>query len=159
MSSDQPARDGPAQRQEPPSRNTAALAGFLSYLLEGSVTLLAPSLRELAALSPAPAEVDIDILKSLKINDTPLDVAFASKHNYIYVLTDKGQILVFDPSGRQLDQIEVGRQFDQMRVVPGADVLFLTSRKNRLVQIVQLGFVQQINTSDSPSVGPASVTC
>jgi hypothetical protein len=98
----------------------------------------------------------MDILKSLKINDTPLDVAFASKHNYIYVLTDKGKILVFDPAGRQLDQIEVGQQFDQMRVVPGADVVFLTSRKNRLVQIVQLGFVQQINTSDAPSVGPAN---
>ncbi len=110
------------------------------------------------AMTPhtASAEVDMDILKSLKLSDTPLDVAFASKHNYIYVLTDKGQILVFDPSGRQLDQIEVGNQFDQMRVVPGADVLFLTSRKNRLVQIVQLGFVQQINTSDSPSVGPAN---
>ena len=109
------------------------------------------------AMNPqtATAEVDLDILKSLKISDIPLDVAFASKHKYIYVLTDKGQILVFDPSGRQLDQIEVGKQFDQMRVVPGADVIFLTSRKNRLVQIVQLGFVQQINTSDSPSVGPA----
>ena len=104
----------------------------------------------------AQAEVDMDILKSLKISDTPLDVAFASKHNYIYVLTDKGQILIFDPSGRQLDQIEVGSQFDQMRVVPGADVVFLTSRKSRLVQIVQLGFVQQINTSDAPFVGPAN---
>jgi len=102
------------------------------------------------------AEVDLDILKTLKINDTPLDVAFANNHNYIYVLTDKGQILVFDPAGRQLDQMEVGSQFDQMRVVPGSDVVFLTSRKNRLVQIVQLGFVQQVNTSDSPFMGPAN---
>ena len=99
------------------------------------------------------AEVDLDILKTLKLKDMPLDAAFASNHNYIYVLTDKGQILVFDPSGRQLDQMEVGKQFDQMRVVPGSDVIFLTSRKNKLVQIIQLGFVQQINTSDSPFMG------
>ena len=103
--------------------------------------------------SPVQAEVDWDVLKTLKINDTPLDVAFSSKHNYIYVLTAKGQILVFDPAGRQLDQMDAGGEFDQMRVVPGSDVLFLTSRKNRLVQIVQLGFVQQVNTSDSPFKG------
>ena len=99
------------------------------------------------------AEVDLDILKTLKINATPLDVAFANNHNYIYVLTDKGQILVFNPAGRQLDQMEVGTEFDQMRVVPGSDVLFLTSRKNKLVQIVQLGFVQQVNTAGSPFMG------
>lgn len=102
------------------------------------------------------AEVDVDILKTLKISDTPLDVAFANNHNYIYVLTDKGQILVFDPAGRQLDKMDVGTEYDQMRVVPGSDVLFLSSRKNRLVQIVQVGFVQQINTSDAPFRGPAN---
>ena len=106
--------------------------------------------------SPLLAEVDLDILKTLKINDTPLDVAFATNHNYIYVLTEKGQILVFDPAGHQVDQMQVGTQYDQMRVVPGSDVIFLTSRKNKLVQIVQLGFVQQIDTSDSPFVGPAN---
>ena len=99
------------------------------------------------------AEVDLDILKSLKLNAVPLDADFASNHNYIYVLTDKGQILVFDPSGRQVDQMNVGTQFDQMRVVPGSDVVFLTSRKNKIVQIMQLGFVQQINTADSPFKG------
>jgi hypothetical protein len=101
------------------------------------------------------AEVDLDVLKTLKISDTPLDVAFANNHNYIYVLTDKGEILVFDPSGRLQERMEVGKQFDQMRVIPGSDVIFLTSRKNKYVQIVQLGFVQQINTSDSPYLGPA----
>ena len=99
------------------------------------------------------AEVDLDILKTLKLNAIPLDADFASNHNYIYVLTDQGMILVFDPSGRQVDQMKVGKQFDQMRVVPGSDVVFLTSRKNKVVQIIQLGFVQQVNTSDSPFKG------
>ncbi|MGD2041912.1 MAG: SLC13 family permease, partial [Anaerolineae bacterium] len=61
MSRDQAARDDPGDRREPPGRNTAALAGFLSYLLEGSLTLLAPSLRELAALSPTPTEAEIPV--------------------------------------------------------------------------------------------------
>ena len=119
-----------------------------------AAAILAAVLFIPALMSPAIADVDMNILKILKIDDTPLDVAFAKNHNYIYVLTDKGQILVFDPSGRQLEQIEVGRQFDQMRVIPGSDVIFLTSRKNKLVQIVQVDFVQQINTSDSPTIGP-----
>ena len=109
--------------------------------------------------SPGLAEVDMDILKTLKISDTPLDVDFATlptRQSYVYVLTDKGQIQVFDPAGRQLDQMEVGKQFDQMRVIAGSDYIILTSSKNRLVQIVQVGFVQQINTSDSPFMGPAN---
>ena len=64
MSSNQTSRDDPGDprdRREPPSRNTAAIAGFLSYLLEGGMTLLAPSLRELAALSPSPTEVEIPV--------------------------------------------------------------------------------------------------
>jgi hypothetical protein len=59
MSSNRTARDDPSDRRDPPGRNTAALAGFLSYLLEGSLTLLAPSLRELAALSPTPTEAEL----------------------------------------------------------------------------------------------------
>ena len=119
----------------------AAMAAFL-------FTALAPP----AGL----AEVDWDILKTLKIKDTPLDVAFAKNHNYIYVLTDKGQILVYNPAGRQVDQMKVGGKFDQMHLIPGSDVILLTSRQSKLVQIVQLGFVQQVNTKDSPSVGPAN---
>ena len=122
-------------------RNTAAVIAMIL------ITMGTPSSGQ--------AEVDLDVLKTLKINATPLDVAFANNHNYIYVLTDKGQILVFDPAGRQLDKIEVGSEYDQMRIVPGSDVIFLASRKNRLVQIVQVGFVQQIDTADSPFKGPA----
>ena len=119
-----------------------------------AAAILAAVLFIPALMSPAIADVDMNILKILKIDDTPLDVAFAKNHNYIYVLTDKGQIQVFDPSGLRLDQIKVGTEFDQMRVIPGSNVIFLTSRKNKLVQIVQVDFVQQINTSDSPSIGP-----
>ena len=119
-----------------------------------AVALIAAVLCIPALSSPASADVDVNILKILKINDTPLDVAFAKNHNSIYVLTDKGQILVFDPAGRPLDQIDVGTEFDQMRVIPGSNVIFLTSRKNKLVQIVQVDFVQKVNTSDSPSIGP-----
>lgn len=61
MSSNQPAGDDPGARREQAGRNAAAIAGFVSYLLEGSVTLLAPSLRELAALSPSRAEMEMPV--------------------------------------------------------------------------------------------------
>ena len=120
-----------------------------------TAALIAAILVVAVLVSPGRADVDLDVLKTLKITDIPLDVAFAKNHNYIYVLTDKGQILVYDPAGRLLEQMDVGKGFDQMRVIPGSDVIFLTSRQNKLVQIVQLGFVQQIDTSDSPFMGPA----
>lgn len=100
------------------------------------------------------AEVDWSVLKTLNLEEPPLDVAFSANRNHIYVLNNKGQILIFNPAGNLLDKIEVGPDIDRMKLVQGPDVLFLTSRKNKTIQIVQLDFVQKINIAGSPYMGP-----
>lgn len=52
-------RNGPGNGQEDRGQNAAAVAGFLANLLEGAVALLAPSLRQLPAWSPAPTAAEI----------------------------------------------------------------------------------------------------
>lgn len=52
-------RNGPGNGQQDRGQNTAAVAGFLANLLEGAVALLAPSLRQLPAWSPAPTAAEI----------------------------------------------------------------------------------------------------
>ena len=71
MSDAQTGPDRPGDNREPPHGNTAAIAGFVGYLLKGGVTLLAPSLRELAALSPAPA---VDKIPAEQVVYEPLRV-------------------------------------------------------------------------------------
>jgi len=100
------------------------------------------------------AEVDWSVLRTLNLEEPPLDVAFAGNRNHIYVLNNKGQILILNPGGSLLDKIEVGADIDRMQLIQGSDVLFLTSSKNKTIQIVQLDFVQNINISGSPYMGP-----
>ena len=59
MSDSHTSRNGPGSGKRDRGQNTAAVAGFLANLLEGTVALLAPSLRQLPAWSPAPAAVEI----------------------------------------------------------------------------------------------------
>ena len=100
------------------------------------------------------ADVDWNVLKTFNLEEPPLDIAFSGNRNHIYVLNNKGQILIFNPSGSLLDKIEVGPDIDRMQLIQGSDVLFLTSRKNKTIQIVQLDFVQKINNAGSPYLGP-----
>ena len=100
------------------------------------------------------AEVDWSVLRTLKLQEPPLDVAFSGNRNHIYVLNNKGQILIYNTAGSLMDKIEVGPDIDRMQLIQGSDVLFLTSSKNKTIQIVQLDFVQKINIAGSPYMGP-----
>ena len=53
-----------------------------------------------------------------------------------------------------MDKIEVDPDIDRMQLIQGSDVLFLTSSRNKTIQIVQLDFVQKINIAGSPYMGP-----
>jgi len=109
------------------------------------------------ALPPAaPAAVmDWNVIKTLKIKDDPIDLAFSTSRNQIYVLTAAGEILVYAADGDLVESIAVGNGFDQMRHIQGSDILFLTSRKDKTVKIIELEYVQEIDLSGSPSKGPA----
>lgn len=54
-------RNGPGNLPGDQGQNAAAVAGFLANLLEGTVALLAPSLRQLPAWSPAPTAAEIPV--------------------------------------------------------------------------------------------------
>jgi hypothetical protein len=100
------------------------------------------------------AEVDWSVLRTFNLEEPPQDVAFSGNRNQIYVLSTQGHILIYNTSGSLLHKIEVGPDIDRMQLVQGSDVLFLTSRKNKTIQIVQLDFVQKINIAGSPYMGP-----
>ena len=50
--------------------------------------------------------------------------------------------------------MDVGQEYDRFWHIQGSDVLLLSSRKNKTVQILELNFVEQIDTSGSPFRGP-----
>ena len=100
------------------------------------------------------ARVEWRIDKSLSTGQPPLDVAVSPNGQWIFVLTTNGNILIYSGDGKLEDTIAVGSHIDQIRVGPGGEQLFATSRQNQTVEVIALNFIRQINVSGSPSKGP-----
>ena len=107
----------------------------------------------LGILSPVRAEVEYNVLKTFKLEDQPVDMAFSANRNEIYVLNQKGELLIYDTTGHLTEKIYVGKVYDRLKLIQSADILFLSSRKDKTIQIVQLDFVKKINTLGSPFKG------
>jgi protein-disulfide isomerase len=108
--------------------------------------------------APSHAEVEMTIARTLTLEETPLDTALSASGKYIFVLTDKGKVLVYTPDGKLNDTIPVDKSIDSIRPAPpGAreEILFLVSSKKKTVQIAVLEFVQDINIAGAPFKGAA----
>jgi hypothetical protein len=105
-------------------------------------------------LSPVQAQVELNVLKTYDLEDPPIDIAFSTSRNEIYVLNDKGQLLIYTTDGRLTEKIDVGKGYDRLQLIGNSNVLFLSSRKDKTIRVIQLEFVQDIDTSGSPFKGP-----
>jgi DNA-binding beta-propeller fold protein YncE len=106
-----------------------------------------------ASAASGSATVEWEILNTLKLGTPPLDVAISPDGKTVFVLTDKGNIQIYEVNGRLTDNIEVGEQIDQIKLGPQGTHLFATSRQNRTVKVIALDFIKQIATKGSPYKG------
>ena len=111
-------------------------------------------LTVLTAASWVFAAVEITPQKTLKTDGVPVDIAVSQDGNLTFVLTDNGNVLIYDPVGNLTDTVEIGPHIDQIEIGPRGERLFATSRQNKTVEIITLDFIHEINTLGSPSKGP-----
>jgi hypothetical protein len=100
------------------------------------------------------AALDWKVIQTFNLKDPPLDVVFSTSRNKVFILTDEGQIQVYEPNGTLDETMDVGKGFDRLWHIQGSDVLVLSSHEKKTVQIIELNFVEQIDTSGSPYRGP-----
>ena len=100
------------------------------------------------------AALDWNVIQTFNLKDPPLDVAFSTSRNKVFILTGAGQIQVYEPNGTLDETMDVGKGFDRLWHIQGSDVLLLSSREKKTVQIIELNFVEQIDISGSPFRGP-----
>lgn len=98
----------------------------------------------LTLLNYSHAEVEWDVWKTFETEETPLDVAATAR--LLFVLTDRGQVLIYLPNGKLIGKIPVGKSIDRIDTLPGGNALFLSSRIDKKITILSLDFVRQINT-------------
>ncbi len=107
-----------------------------------------------ALCSQSLADVEWGVKRTFDLETAPLDVAVSMKGKRVFVLTDRGEVLIYSADGRLADNIRVGRHVDGIEAGPGEDMLLLTSRKNKTVQYIKLDFIYDIDVSGAPSKGP-----
>ena len=98
--------------------------------------------------------VEWNVYKTLQLEESPVDVAVSPDGRRIFVLTDKGEIVIYSSAGKIEAKIDVGQHVDQLKLGPRGDSLILSSGKNKTVEIVTIDFIQKINISGSPFKGP-----
>ncbi|MGA9262420.1 MAG: hypothetical protein WBV95_10640 [Desulfobacterales bacterium] len=119
------------------------------------VTVFVSTLAALFCLLPVCfAALDWNVIQTFNLKDPPLDVAFSTSRNKVFILTGEGQIQVYEPNGTLDETMDVGKGFDRLWHIQGSDVLLLSSREKKTVQIIELNFVEQIDISGSPFRGP-----
>jgi DNA-binding beta-propeller fold protein YncE len=99
------------------------------------------------------ATVEWEVLKTIELEAPPLDVAISPDGTAVFVLTDKGNIYIYEVNGRLTDKIEVGETIDQIKLDPQGKLLFATNRQNKTVKVIELDFIKQITTKGSPYKG------
>ena len=100
------------------------------------------------------ATVEWRIQNKVKTNAVPIDVAVSSDGKSVFVLTEDGDILIYNRYGKLTDSINVGTHVDRIRIDPSGDRIFASSRKNKTVEIIAFDFIHKINTEGSPVKGP-----
>lgn len=100
------------------------------------------------------AAVEISLQKKLQTEAAPIDVAVSADGRSTFVLTEDGNVIVYDHLGNLTDTIKIGSHIDQIEIGPSGEQLFATSRQNKTVEIILLNFISVINTTGSVFKGP-----
>jgi DNA-binding beta-propeller fold protein YncE len=97
--------------------------------------------------------VEFNILRTLNLETTPIDVAISPDGRQIYVLNDRGEILVYSSTHKLEGKIKVDDQVDQIKLGPRGDTLILTSSQIKTIQIATVDFIKEIDITGAPIKG------
>ena len=98
--------------------------------------------------------VELNLYKTLQLDKSPIDVAVSPDGRRIFVLTERGEVVIYSSAGKIEAKIDVGQHVNQLKLGPRGDLLILSSGMNKTVEIVTIDFIQNINVSGSPFKGP-----
>lgn len=101
------------------------------------------------------ATVEWRVFRTLSLTSPPVDLVVSPKGNYIFALTEAGNIDIYSAAGQLVDRIPAGENADQIEMGPSENVLLVKSRQDSTVRILVLEFIQQIDTAGAPFKGPA----
>lgn len=98
--------------------------------------------------------VDATRLKQLSTDKAPLDVETSTDGKLMFVLVP-GEVLIFSNFGdRPVNRIAVDKKFDRMTFAEKLDLLILSSKSNKKVEMMRIDLISDISIEGSPFLGP-----
>ncbi|BBO92673.1 hypothetical protein [Desulfosarcina ovata] len=112
-------------------------------------------LMVLAVCKTAWATAEWQVLQNIRLDAKPVDVIVAADNRWIYLLNDRGRLLIYGTNGQLRDRIDVGPDIDRIKAGPREDLVFLISQTRSTVQLISVSVIESIDTSSAPFKGPA----
>jgi protein-disulfide isomerase len=110
----------------------------------------------MCAVLPARSEITVSSQQALEVGGNFRDMAVSHNGKWIYVLTEKGDILIYSGSGELKGSINAGSSIDSIRSGPTEEVLIVGNRSDGRVKILNLDLIRDIPISGSPFKGDES---
>lgn len=104
---------------------------------------------------PCSAEIDLEILRNIAVDGTPVDVVVSEDGYWIYVLTDTARLLVYSREGALRGTVAVPNGSLRIAGSPEEDVLFVTNKDDRTVRAIRVNLQHEFTSAQSPTKGPS----
>ncbi len=125
-----------------------------SFAAFAFMALVFPTSSALAAVDTnEPGTVQLQVEKTWKTPDTPLDIVYSLDGKKVFILTNQSQVLVYKSTGDLLGKIDVGSGVTDIDIAPRGEKLYLIDSKENSFTSLSVNFVVSVATTGSPFLG------
>ncbi len=108
-----------------------------------------------SVLVQAQSDLDWTVVKQIKLENQPVDVAASDDGSLIFVLTPN-EIVVYDlPRNQVIKRVPIGGSYDRIKYSAKNNLLVLSSSSSKTLDIIKIDWIQDIDISGRAFRGPA----
>ncbi|MEA1922260.1 MAG: thioredoxin domain-containing protein [Pseudomonadota bacterium] len=118
------------------------------------IAMLMTLITLLGSSVPYAAMVDAGVSKNVPLAGMPKATVMSPDGKTVFVLTDGGEVAIFEPAGTLRGTIQVGAGSNDITVSPDGSRLYVTSGQQKTLKIVELDYIITLDTDNAPCKGP-----
>ncbi len=106
-----------------------------------------------AAEAKGVPKIQLQVEKTWKLPEKPLDIVYSLDGKRVFILTDQKQVLVYKADGELLGKIDVEKGVSAIDIAPRGEKLFLINQKDNSFTDISVDFVVNVDIAGSPFLG------
>lgn len=94
------------------------------------------------------------VQKNWQLPESPVDIVHSLDGKYVFILTQNQTVHIYTSTGKLEGSIPVDKGVTAIDIAPRAETLYLINQDKNDFSALSIDFIQDINTSGSPFLGP-----